>query len=185
MKGLENWFHPICLHPKCSNLNGEFKSFISPHHPYLGLCRHIKFAPLWGTREGGDYVAVLIFPHHGDSEKAGVIPSPSAVVSMLWAPISPGLIKIFMHMYAYVFLHVYTCRDGRMEERRKDRMQTMGPKACIKLQLLMLPCVLLCCLLGCLCWFSRASARIPHYFSPLMNGTRTFDPACVYSKYSE
>ena len=32
VRGLENWLHPMCSIPKCSNLNGEFKSFIFPHN---------------------------------------------------------------------------------------------------------------------------------------------------------
>ena len=43
--GLENWFHPMCLYTKCSNLNGDFKCFISPHFG-LGLCSHIEEEPL-------------------------------------------------------------------------------------------------------------------------------------------
>ena len=64
----------MCLYPKCSILNGEFKSFISPHHFGLevstkgaprrsglyshilsllwgphGLYNHIDFAPITGT----------------------------------------------------------------------------------------------------------------------------------------
>ena len=31
------------------------------------------FSPLWGTREGRGDVATLIYPHHGDLEKAGVM----------------------------------------------------------------------------------------------------------------
>ena len=48
-------------------------------HPFLPVFNHIYpfsiplFSPLWGTREGRGNVAILIYPHHGDSEKAGVM----------------------------------------------------------------------------------------------------------------
>ena len=31
------------------------------------------FSPLWGTREDRGYIAILIYPYHGDPEKAGVM----------------------------------------------------------------------------------------------------------------
>ena len=43
VKGSENWFDQICLYPKCCHLNGELKSFISPHHCGLGLCSQHGF----------------------------------------------------------------------------------------------------------------------------------------------
>ena len=30
VKESENWFHPMCVYPKCSKLNGDFKYFICP-----------------------------------------------------------------------------------------------------------------------------------------------------------
>ena len=45
-----------------------------------------------------------------------LIPSPSAAMSMLWAPISTGLIHLFRPVYAYVF--IYVCAHGRAEEWR-------------------------------------------------------------------
>ena len=48
-------------------------------HPFLPVFNHIYpfsiplFSPLWGTREGRGDVAMLIYPHHGDPEKAGVM----------------------------------------------------------------------------------------------------------------
>ena len=95
VKGSGNWFQPMCLYPKCSNLNGQFKSFISPHHLGLGSCRHMDFSPLWGPREGRGSVAnidlsplggpqegmgdVVILSHYGDhgvgkERKGGKIP---------------------------------------------------------------------------------------------------------------
>ena len=62
VRGLENWFHPMCLIPKCSNLNAAFKSFIFPHNLGLGLCSHIDFSPLWRPQEGRGYLAILISP---------------------------------------------------------------------------------------------------------------------------
>ena len=55
----------------------------------------------------------------------------------------------------------------------------------MELQLSMLPCVAHCCLLGCLRWFSRASAGIPPYFSFLMKVKGRFEPICAYSKCSD
>ena len=48
-------------------------------HPILPVFNHIYlfpitlFSPLWGTREGRGDVAILIYPHRGDPEKAGVM----------------------------------------------------------------------------------------------------------------
>ena len=89
VKGLENWFHPICFSPKCTDFNGEFKSFHFPPPPWPRLCRHMDFSPLWGPREGRGLcshidlpslwgnrqgrglVAILISPHSGPLEGRG------------------------------------------------------------------------------------------------------------------
>ena len=48
-------------------------------HPFLPVFNHFYpfsiplFSPPWGTREGRGDVAILISPHHGDPEKAGVM----------------------------------------------------------------------------------------------------------------
>ena len=48
VKGSDSWFRLMRLHPKCSNLNVEFNSFILPHQFYLGLCSHIDVSPTVG-----------------------------------------------------------------------------------------------------------------------------------------
>ena len=55
VKGLENWLRQMCLDTQCSNLKGDFKSFVFPHH--FG----------WG------YAAMLISLHFEDPKKAGVM----------------------------------------------------------------------------------------------------------------
>ena len=48
-------------------------------HPFLPVFNHFHpfsnplFSPPWGTREGMGDVAILISPHHGEPEKAGVM----------------------------------------------------------------------------------------------------------------
>ena len=66
VKGWENWFHPMCVSPKCTILNGELKIFIFPHHLGLGFCSHMDCSPQRGPREDRGYVEILISPHCGD-----------------------------------------------------------------------------------------------------------------------
>ena len=43
------------------------------NHFYPFSIPHIEVSPLWGPREGKGDVAMLISPHYGDPEKAGVM----------------------------------------------------------------------------------------------------------------
>ena len=79
---------------------------------------------------------------------------------MLWALVSPSLI---VHKHECMSLCARVCKwmDRLWEE---DRMQTMGLKPCIKLQLSMLHCVLHCCLLGA---FGGSIVRLTEYLTIL------------------
>ena len=51
-------------------------------HPFLPICNPFSipiFSPPWEPREGGHYVTILIYPHHGDPKKAGVMGDPEKV----------------------------------------------------------------------------------------------------------
>ena len=43
------------------------------NHFYPFSVPHIELSPLWGPQEGRGDVAILISPHYGDPEKAGVM----------------------------------------------------------------------------------------------------------------
>ena len=57
------------------------------------------------------------------SAKIVVLPSPTAIVSTLSAPVPLSLMKLFTRKYAYLFVFVFV--DGRMQEGGNDHMQTM------------------------------------------------------------
>ena len=90
----------------------------------------------------------------------------------LWAPVSPGRIKLFMFMDIYMFGRV--CKDG---------MKTLHSKAWTQLHLFdvatrLLPAGMLL-LLGVYLSLNRV------LFSFVVSGKTKIHPTCVYSKSSE
>ena len=94
-----------CMDILCSGVCISQTMYAEADYPYPAACNK---RPLWGSREGSGYVAVLIsrlcmltlrrqglcsgihFPHYGDPEKAGVM-KPYSISPTMGTPRRQGL----------------------------------------------------------------------------------------------